>query len=85
MNEKEYVPFGEEWKKSVMRLPKKDIMELFRCVAIEKQGLMRKIELLKRKETGSTVDICVCGTESHREITPRGDGLIYCSKCKKPY
>lgn len=31
------------------------------------------------------VSICVCGTEIHREIVKRGDGMIYCGKCDKPY
>ena len=33
--EKDYVPYGEEWEKEMMKLPKKMIIELFRKLAME--------------------------------------------------
>lgn len=32
-----YVPFGEEWEKEMMKLPKKFIVEMYRKVCMEKQ------------------------------------------------
>lgn len=37
--EKDYEPFGEEWEKSVMQIPKKAIVELLRQVGKDKSSL----------------------------------------------
>ena len=42
----EYVPFGEEWKKELMKIPKRFIIDLYRKGCIKNQQL----ELLKRQE-----------------------------------
>lgn len=31
------------------------------------------------------VSICTCGTEIHQEKFKRGNGMIHCGKCNKPY
>lgn len=36
MNEN-YVPFGEEWKKEMMQIPKKTLIELLKNALVEKQ------------------------------------------------
>jgi len=35
--EKDVEPFGEEWREYMLRLPKKEIIYLFRLLAIEKK------------------------------------------------
>lgn len=42
--DKEYIPFGEEWEKSVMRLSKASIVKMYRLVCIEKLKLEKKLE-----------------------------------------
>lgn len=42
--EEYYEPFGEEWEKSVMRIPKATIVKMFRKVCIEKLRLEEKMK-----------------------------------------
>ena len=37
--EKEYIPYGEEWKKELMKLPKINIIALYRSLALAHQEL----------------------------------------------
>jgi hypothetical protein len=46
--EQEYIPFGDEWEKSVMRMSKATIVKMYRKVCIEKLQLEEKIEELKK-------------------------------------
>jgi len=32
-----------------------------------------------------SASICICGTEEYQEKTKRANGMVYCSKCNKPY
>lgn len=38
-NEGEYIPFGPEWEKEMMKLPKKAIIDMFRTKCKEVQNL----------------------------------------------
>lgn len=42
--EQEYIPFGEEWEKSVMRMSKATIVKMYRKVCIEKLQLEEKMK-----------------------------------------
>lgn len=46
MSEKgqEYIPFGEEWEKSMMRMSKATIVKMYRKVCIEKLQLEEKVK-----------------------------------------
>ena len=39
-----YVPFGEEWEKSMMRMSKATIVRMYRKVCIEKLQLEKKMK-----------------------------------------
>lgn len=44
--EEDYIPFGEEWKKDVMKMTKNEIVDLFKKKCIEFNQLDEKIRLL---------------------------------------
>ena len=44
MSNENYIPFGEEWKKAVMKLTKATIVKLYKKVCIEKLKLEDKLE-----------------------------------------
>lgn len=44
MNDKDYIPFGDEWEKAVMKLTKATIVKLYKKVCIEKLMLEDKLE-----------------------------------------
>ena len=47
--EEDYIPFGEEWEKSVMRIPKATIVKMYRKVYIEKLKLEERTALMRAK------------------------------------
>jgi len=48
--EKEYVPFGEEWKNELMQLSKIHIISLYRMVCMERDELYYSINLPNKSE-----------------------------------
>lgn len=49
MPQKEYIPFGEEWKKHLMKMSKETIIGMFRNTCIEKIQLENKLERIKNE------------------------------------
>ncbi len=45
--QEDYIPFGEEWEKSVMRITKATIVKMYRKVCIEKLRLEEKMKEAK--------------------------------------
>lgn len=44
MSNENYIPFGDEWEKAVMKLTKATIVKLYKKVCIEKLKLEDKLE-----------------------------------------
>lgn len=44
----EYLAFGEEWVKEVMKLRKKDLIEQYKRVCLENQKLKKEIQEAKK-------------------------------------
>lgn len=44
MSNENYIPFGDEWEKAVMKLTKATIVKLYKKVCIEKLMLEDKLE-----------------------------------------
>jgi hypothetical protein len=44
MSEKPYKRYGDEWRKYLMGFPKKDIIEMLRDVALERDELQKNLD-----------------------------------------
>jgi hypothetical protein len=54
---KEYIPYGEDWERDVMKLPKKFIIQLLAKKSKQCDDLQYQFELMKEKTLGLEADL----------------------------
>lgn len=70
--------FNQRWINVIAKIKINNSLE-------EVENFANEIDVVKENCNLQNVSICVCGTEIHRELVKRADGMVYCGKCDKPY
>ena len=78
----EYVPFGDEWKKHVAKLPKRELVEMLAKALREKQEI--QVELFREQQSRPTkraLDLRPCGHKWESIVMNATTGELYCAEC----
>jgi len=80
--EKEYVPFGEEWKNELMKLSKIHIISLYRMVCMERDELLYSINLPSKSNDEVIRRTAI---EFIKDTDEKTALLILCDRCKQVF
>lgn len=83
--EEEFIPFGEEWQKQMMKMDKKDLVRVIKKIAIENCDMQYEIINLKSLENRNMgkIEKTISDIFGSHEGTPKGMKIVGRGKITK--